>query len=472
MNGVTNLLSSLSSPWAYVLVGLLATAEAVFIGLVLPGELALLLGGFLAFTGRVSLSVMIGVAAVAAVAGYLIGYEIGRRLGPAVRRSRLGRKVGDSRWDRVDAALAARGGQAILLGRFVGLLRALMPAAAGAAGMPYRPFLTYTVLGGLVWAPGFVLLGYAAGGSYARVADAAGRASLVLFGVLAAAAAIIAAARWVAHHPDRVRSLAQRQLNRPRIATLRHRYPDQVAFLARRFSPSGAYGLTLTIGLITVVALGAAFGAVTEDVLHHDEIATRDSPVASWMARHQEAWLTTTMQAVTNLGGAWFLVPLIVVVAAVLLYRRRLSDAVLLVSAAAGSSVLVALIKLVIGRARPQVGDLLASVHSYAFPSGHSTQAVATYGALALLAGRGTMTWARRVGIWTAAALIALLIGFSRLYLGVHWLTDVLGGYALGSAWLAIVATSSTAVRRRANHRPGRGTPGTATLHPANRRRP
>jgi membrane-associated protein len=103
--------------------------------------LALLLGGFLAYQGRVSLAGMVAVAAVAAVAGYLVGYETGRRLGPALRTSALGRRIGPARWDRVQAVLAPRGGQAIFVGRFVELLRALMPAAASMSGMPYRTFL-------------------------------------------------------------------------------------------------------------------------------------------------------------------------------------------------------------------------------------------------------------------------------------------------------------------------------------------
>jgi membrane protein DedA with SNARE-associated domain len=92
--GLIDTLTRLSSPWAYVVVGLLATAEAVFVGLVLPGELALLLGGFLASQGRVSLAGMVAVAAVAAVAGYLLGYATGRRLGPALRTGALGRRSG------------------------------------------------------------------------------------------------------------------------------------------------------------------------------------------------------------------------------------------------------------------------------------------------------------------------------------------------------------------------------------------
>jgi membrane protein DedA with SNARE-associated domain/membrane-associated phospholipid phosphatase len=447
--GLIDTLTRLSSPWAYVVVGLLATAEAVFVGLVLPGELALLLGGFLAYQGRVSLAGMVAVAAVAAVAGYLVGYETGRHLGPALRTSGLGRRIGPARWDRVQAVLAARGGQAIFVGRFVGLLRALMPAAAGMARMPYRTFVVWTVAGGLIWAPGFVLLGYLAGGSYQRVADLAGQASLILLALLVGVGGVLAAARWIARHPDQVRARLARQLQRPAVAALRRRYATQLGFLARRFSPQGALGLSLTVGLAAVVGLGWLFGGITEDVLKGDELAARDSPVAAWLTDHRVGWLTATMRTVTQLGSLRLIAPLVALTALLLIFRARRPDAAaLLVTAAAGASLLVVLVKLLIGRARPEVGGMLV------FPSAHSAQAVATYGALAYLAGQAAPRWGQRVAAWTAAVLIAVLVGFSRLYLGVHWLSDVLGGYALGAAWLAIVITATATYQRLRSQRP------------------
>jgi membrane protein DedA with SNARE-associated domain/membrane-associated phospholipid phosphatase len=448
VSGLIDTLARLSSPWAYVVVGLLATAEAVFVGLVLPGELALLLGGFLAYQGRVSLAGMVAVAAVAAVAGYLVGYETGRRLGPALRTSALGRRIGPARWDRVQAVLAARGGQAIFVGRFVGLLRALMPAAAGMARMPYRTFVVYTVVGGLIWAPGFVLLGYLAGGSYQRVADLAGQASLILLALLTLVGGVLAAARWVARHPDQVRALLARQLQRPTVAALRRRYATQLGFLARRFSPQGALGLSLTVGLAAVVGFGWLFGEITEDVIKGDELATRDSPVAAWLADHRVGWLTATMRAITQLGSLRVIAPLVVLTALLLLVRARRPDAALLVTAAAGASLLVVLVKLLIGRARPEVGGVLVLVDSFSFPSAHSAQAAATCGALAYLAGQAAPRWGQRVAAWTTGSLIALLVGVSRLYLGVHWLSDVLGGYALGAGWLAVVITATATYRR------------------------
>jgi membrane protein DedA with SNARE-associated domain len=185
---VDTILANLASPWGYMLVGLLATLEAAaLLGLVVPGETAMLVGGFLAYQGRASLWLMMAVAAVGAVAGDSIGYEMGRRFGPAIMATRLGRKVGDRRWSRAADFLARKGGRAVFFGRFVGLLRALVPSIAGLSRMPYRTFLAWNAAGGIVWSATFVSAGYVAGASYHQVERIAGRATLLLVALVALA---------------------------------------------------------------------------------------------------------------------------------------------------------------------------------------------------------------------------------------------------------------------------------------------
>ncbi|KAB8185956.1 DedA family protein [Microbispora catharanthi] len=187
---------AVAGPWAYLVVGLMACAEtAALVGLVVPGELTLLMAGFLAFTGHVSLPLMMVVAGVGAVAGDSISYRIGRRLGPRVRGSRLGRRVSAERWDRTEDYLRRRGGWAVLFGRWVGLLRALVPMLAGMGRLPYTRFLAYEVPGGLAWGAGTVGLGYAAGSSYALVEQVSGRV-----GLLAAAGLVTLAAAGLGVH--------------------------------------------------------------------------------------------------------------------------------------------------------------------------------------------------------------------------------------------------------------------------------
>lgn len=148
--------------WLYVIAGALCFGEAaILIGLVLPGETALLVAGVFCQHGTLNLYVMIAVAVVAAIAGDSVGYEFGKHFGPRLRRSRFGTWIGEHRWAMVDGFLHRHGGKAVLLGRLTALFRALVPSMAGMSGMRYRTFLTWNATGGLIWAPGCVLLGYA-----------------------------------------------------------------------------------------------------------------------------------------------------------------------------------------------------------------------------------------------------------------------------------------------------------------------
>jgi membrane-associated protein len=185
---VVEQLLSLPGWLVLIVTGALVLAEdALFVGFVLPAETVAVLAGVAAQRGHVHLGVLLVVVVVAAVVGDSAGYEVGRHLGTQLLRSpRL-----DSRRERLDRAralLARRGGAAVLLGRFVAFFRAVMPFLAGTARMPYRVFLGWNAVGGLIWGVGVVLLGYFAGASYARVEAVAGRdvsvAVLVLVVVL------------------------------------------------------------------------------------------------------------------------------------------------------------------------------------------------------------------------------------------------------------------------------------------------
>lgn len=160
-----------AGPWLYLIAGGLVFAEAaILVGMVFPGEVALLVAGFAAHQGWLDLRLMIMIAVVAAAVGDSVGYEVGRRLGPRLRASRLGRRIGEDKWRRADEFLRRHGGKAVLLGRFTAILRALTPGIAGATHMPYlRTFLPWNVAGAVLWGAGCVLLGYGFSASLAAV---------------------------------------------------------------------------------------------------------------------------------------------------------------------------------------------------------------------------------------------------------------------------------------------------------------
>lgn len=185
-------LQHLPAPIVLTIVGALVFGEAaVFLGFVFPGETAVLLAGFLASTGRLSVVVLCIVVVAAAILGDSVGYEVGRRFGPRLLETRLLRRHRRS-VDKSRAFLDGRGAPAVFVGRFTAFLRVLTPGMAGLSGMRYRRFLGYNIAGGLVWGIGCVVAGYLAGSSYESVSTHLGQAG----GAAAALFVVVALVVW------------------------------------------------------------------------------------------------------------------------------------------------------------------------------------------------------------------------------------------------------------------------------------
>jgi membrane-associated phospholipid phosphatase len=181
------------------------------------------------------------------------------------------------------------------------------------------------------------------------------------------------------------------------------------------------------------VASLAAFGHLVEDYLTGDPIVRWDVELARWLHEHSSGVLVSVFDVVTLAGNVLVLGALTAIVGLVLLRRGAVNDAVLLAVVALGIEVLNAALKLAFHRPRPR----LAYVHldTYSFPSGHAAGATAIFGALAFIAARrrGGTT---RIVLLVGTPLLIALVGFSRLYLGAHYLSDVLAGFCIGAAWL------------------------------------
>jgi undecaprenyl-diphosphatase len=201
--------------------------------------------------------------------------------------------------------------------------------------------------------------------------------------------------------------------------------------------------LALTAQLAVLTAVASLVGLIVRDLLDRSAAHGLDATVLRWVVRHREPWLTSFMKVVTAFGGSAVLLPLVAVVG-VVLWRRRGSWAPLglLVAAYGGAFVAYHVVKVVVGRPRPGLGFRLVDASGYGFPSGHATQSAAVYGALVVVCAASSPS-ARRA-LWSALATVAVvLIGASRVYLGVHWTTDVVGGWVLGGIWLWIVVATT-----------------------------
>jgi membrane-associated protein len=191
MSGLIDGILGVSPALAYTLITLLVFAEdALFIGFVIPGETAAVLGGVVASRGQVQLGLMMGLVVLAAVIGDTVGYEVGKHAGPKLLDAR-GLKRHRDKLDKAQDFLRRRGGAAVFLGRFVAFFRAVMPALAGISRMHYPRFLAFNAAGGLTWGVGFVLLGYVAGNSYETVAKTVGRDITAVVVVVAIVGAVV-----------------------------------------------------------------------------------------------------------------------------------------------------------------------------------------------------------------------------------------------------------------------------------------
>jgi len=201
---VTHLLERLLNvpQWVVLLVVfLLPAAEAgILLGMFIPGEIALIIGGVAASVGHVSLLWVLVCGILGAIIGDSIGYLVGERWGVQLLHSTLGRKVPIERLDAARAFIARRGGRAVFIGRFTAALRALVPGLAGMSGVPYRVFLPWNIAGGVVWACASVALGYAAGTSWELAAH---YASIFGITVLVLVAVAVAYAWWRHEHSVR-----------------------------------------------------------------------------------------------------------------------------------------------------------------------------------------------------------------------------------------------------------------------------
>lgn len=193
MENVVNTLMHVQATWVYAVVAALVFAEAaLFFGFVFPGETAVVVGGVLAVQGRVELAWLLVVVVVSAIVGDTVGYEVGRHAGGRLVASRVLRRH-RAGVEKAQDLIRRRGAVAVFLGRFVAVLRALMPALAGSSRLPYPKFLAFNAAGGACWGVGFTLVGYLAGTAYKKVEHMIGTGSAIAFACVVVVAIIV----WV-----------------------------------------------------------------------------------------------------------------------------------------------------------------------------------------------------------------------------------------------------------------------------------
>jgi undecaprenyl-diphosphatase len=445
-------------PWTYVLVGALAFLESgAFVGLIVPGETALIVGGVVAGQGEIDIVVLIAIAWSMAVAGDLVSLALGHRLGrDFLLRHGPRVKITEARVEQVERFYERHGGTAVFLGRFVGLVRAVSPFLAGSSGMPLRRFLPYDVLAAGILSSAFCLLGFVFWHSLDRVITLAKQGTLALATTIVVLAGIVAAVRWL-RAPGNRRRLAeaieaheQTPLLGPAIHLARatgRRVARPLRFAWNRLTP-GELGLELTT-LLAVASVGSFVFVGYLIVL--DPITTLtpgDMRGARWAAALQTPWLDSVAKALTLLGTLPIAGTALAVVAGVLIARGYRLEGFALFAGLVLEWFGVQLAKELVDRPRP-LNPVVVSGGS-AYPSGHSANSVCWI-AIAVALRHALPGFAARAVLLAVGVGLALLVGLTRIYLRAHWFSDVAGGWAFGATVFAlcgIVALVVAYVRR------------------------
>jgi membrane protein DedA with SNARE-associated domain/membrane-associated phospholipid phosphatase len=439
--------------WTYLVVGVLAFLETgAFVGLIAPGETVVIVGGVIAGQGEISLIVLIGIVWTAAILGDTTSFFIGRRLGREfILRHGPRVKIDEARLEQVESYFERHGGKTILIGRFIGLVRALAPFVVGSSGLPYRRFIPYSIIGCGLWATTFCVLGFVFWESFDQVADVAGKATFGFGLTVAVIVGCVAAYRQLRRPEQRRKAVAwmeSQPLLRPLLAIARpvrrrlltpiwNVVGPQIRFLFNRVTP-GDLGLELTttaavagVGLYTFTAY-----AVT---LSDDPSTTpADRELLDLADRlNIHATLTDIAKVVTDLGAFPTVFALILGTSILLGARRNWYE---LGALAIGFALLYVSVQLAKnGIDRPRPSGPLDSAEGSSYPSGHAAYSTA-WVAVAVVVARVVPGIASRAALIGGALAIAVAIGLSRIYLRVHYWSDVAGGWGLGAGVFGVCA--------------------------------
>ena len=446
--------------WTYLLVGVMAYLETgAFVGLIVPGETTVIVGGLVAGQGQISLLVLIAIVWTAAVMGDLTSYLIGRKLGRGFMLRHGPRvKITEERLEQVEVFFHKHGGATILVGRFIGVVRALAPFIAGTARMPLGRFLPYDVLGAGAWAITFCVLGYVFWRSFDRLTEWVSR-GLFAFGTGVALILAIIFVFRLAHSADlrrRTRAWLVAQFERPllrpvapyvrtvwvrAVKPVAERALTPIRFVSGRLTP-GDLGLELTTlcALVAVGAFGFVFlGAELEEGVRpaFDRAGFRIADALYSEPAKDAAVVVSTL-------GSFPVVALLIAVAAGWAAGRgRTVDAGLLVVALLVTWVAVDVAKEYFDRPRPPGSHV--GTQGAGYPSGHAAFAVAWL-ACAVTRVRLAPSTGRRVAAVAAAVVLMAAIALSRVFLRAHYLADVIGGLGLGGTIFGLAGITTVVV--------------------------
>jgi membrane protein DedA with SNARE-associated domain len=421
---------------------------AAVIGTVIPGSTIVFAAGVLVGLKALDPWLAAATAIIGAILGDSVSYWLGHRYHDAIRGMWPLRKH-PGLLDRGQAYFVANGGKSVFVGRFLGPLRAIVPVVAGMSNMPPSRFYVMNVLSAFAWAAAHLLPGILFGASL-QVAGAISSRLVTLVALIVTSLWLIT---YVTRHAIR--------LGGPFVVRLR----DRIYLRAGRASgplarlvlplldPARPESVSLLVSATLLVGGAWLFLGVVEDVVTKDTLVQVDQVIYDWLQGVRTAWGDDVLVTISELGSAYVMVAIVGALSLWFALTRRWRTLAYWIAAVVFAELLVLALKYALGRARPETS--YASVDPFSFPSGHAALWIVVYGFLAFLLGHRKSGW-QKTAFALGAATTALLVAFSRLYLGAHWFSDVLASMGLGIAWIALL---SIAYITHVHERPLRAAP-------------
>ena len=409
-----------------------AFAESVaIIGTIVPGSTIVFVGGMLVGLKALDPWLATFAAVAGATAGDGISYFVGRRYHEAIR-SMWPLRDHPQLLARGQAYFAAHGGKSVFLGRFFGPTRAVVPIIAGMSNMPRMHFYAMNVLSAIAWAVAHLLPGALFGASLQLAGAVSAR--------LVALVAVIVVGLWVIAVVIRLVI----RLAWPYVRVLQERIVRHVSsrpgFLAKLVlplvDPARRESTSLLVAATLLIGGAWLFLGVVEDVVTRDTLVQTDRTIYDALQALRTGGVDDVMVTITELGSTYVTVAVVAVVSIWFAVMRRWRTLAYWIGASAFAAILVLVLKTGFSRVRPETP--YAAVDPFSFPSGHAALTIVVYGFLAFLVAHGKPGW-QKIAVALPAAGIAVLIAFSRLYLGAHWFSDVAASVGLGLAWIGLL---------------------------------
>ncbi len=396
---ILSLLVPALSSWGYTILLLSSILESSpFFGLLVPGQTIIIVGGFLSKLRILNLGYTIIIVAIGSIIGDLIGYLLGRKYGYSFIR-KYGRYIffKPEHFEKTRKIMNSHPGKILILGRFNSLTRAFAPFVAGSSNLSFFKFLNYNIIGGIALAIAFVMIGYIFGSGYELASKYLSEALFI---------ALLVTVLFI---------LIYRFINKRK----------------HIFTKYNLYALIINLSSLYVLS------KMIDDVIGNELITRLDFWISTKVVLLWNPLLNRIMIFITNIVNLTNLFILCLILFAVLIYKKKWYNSLLLFFSMAGGLFFELLIKQIIQRARPE--NALINVSGYSFPSGHATMAVIFF-SLLIYSFKDDIKniTLRNLFIFGNIALF-LMIGISRIYLNVHWFSDVIAGLSLGLFWLTLL---------------------------------